>query len=91
MLGWKADSTDREELRLLPKPLYRYEPKAGPVIDGAVFAFVMGTDPESLLLIEAVKSGGKQSGSSRLPAARRASWKAATRRRSCGTPTAIRR
>ncbi len=55
MLGWKADSTDREELRLLPRPLYRYEPKEGPVLDGAVFAFVMGTDPESLLLIEAVK------------------------------------
>lgn len=55
MLGWKADSTDREELRLLPRPLYRYEPKSGPVIDGAVFGFVMGTDPESLLLIEAVK------------------------------------
>jgi hypothetical protein len=55
MLGWKADSTDREELRLLPRPLYRYEPKEGAVIDGAVFAFVMGTDPESLLLIEAVR------------------------------------
>jgi hypothetical protein len=55
MLGWKADSTDREELRLLPRALFRYEPKEGPVIDGAVFAFVMGTDPESLLLIEAVK------------------------------------
>ncbi|MCI0361335.1 MAG: hypothetical protein L0211_22865 [Planctomycetaceae bacterium] len=65
MLGWKADSTDREELRMLPRPLYRYEPKEmsgaakGPVvIDGAVFAFVMGTDPESLLLIEAVKKDG---------------------------------
>lgn len=57
MLGWKADSTDREELRLLSKPLYRYDPKAGPVIDGAVFAFVTGTDPEVLLLIEAVKAG----------------------------------
>jgi hypothetical protein len=57
MLGWKADSTDREELRLLPRPLYRYEPEAGQVMDGAVFAFVMGTDPESLLLIEAVKRG----------------------------------
>jgi len=62
MLGWKADSTDREELRLLPRPLYRYELKEGAatdkvVIDGAVFAFVMGTDPESLLLIEAVKTG----------------------------------
>jgi hypothetical protein len=58
MLGWKADSSDREELRLLPRPLYRYEPKAGPVIDGAVFAFVMGTDPESLLLIEAFQGDG---------------------------------
>jgi hypothetical protein len=55
MLGWKADSTDREQLRLLPRPLYRYETKDGPILDGAVFAFVMGTDPESLLLIEAVK------------------------------------
>ncbi len=64
MLGWKADSTDREELRLLPRPLYRYEPRDDPaakhaVIDGAVFAFVMGTDPESLLLIEAVREGDK--------------------------------
>jgi hypothetical protein len=55
MLGWKADSTDREQLRLLPRPLYRYQPKKGPIIDGAVFAFVMGTDPESLLLLEAVQ------------------------------------
>jgi hypothetical protein len=60
MLGWKADSTDREQLRLLPKPLFRYEPKSGPVIDGAVYAFVMGTDPESLLLIEAVESAGRR-------------------------------
>ena len=60
LLGWKADNTDREQLRLLPKPLYRYEPKSGPVFDGAVFAFVMGTDPESLLLIEAVETGGKR-------------------------------
>src|SRR5262245_29302153 len=44
MLGWKADNTDREQLRLMPKPLYRYEPTSGQVIDGAVFAFVMGTD-----------------------------------------------
>jgi hypothetical protein len=59
MLGWKADSTDREELRLLSRPLYRYEPAEGPIFDGAVFAFAMGTDPESLLLIEAVKEGDK--------------------------------
>jgi len=65
MLGWKSDDTDREELRLLPRPLYRYAAGDGAVsdgaaFDGAVFAFVMGTDPESLLLLEAVEDrGGK--------------------------------
>jgi hypothetical protein len=57
LLGWKLDNSDREELRLLSRPLYRYEPKDGDVIDGAVLAFVMGTDPEVLLLIEAVRDG----------------------------------
>lgn len=55
MLGWRADKSDREELRLLPRPLYRYDPGAeADFLDGAVFAFVQGTDPESLLLLEAV-------------------------------------
>jgi hypothetical protein len=78
MLGWKADSTDREELRLLPRPLYRYEPKEGPVLDGAVFAFVMGTDPESLLLIEAVQ-GEEADGE-----AGSATWQFAFARRTSG-------
>lgn len=56
LLGWKADSSDREELRRLSRPLYRYEPKDGPIVDGAVFGFVMGTDPEVLLLLEAVSN-----------------------------------
>lgn len=59
MLGWKADQSDRESLRLLPQPLYRYESKRSDVLDGAVFAFVQGTDPESLLLIEAFKVGNR--------------------------------
>ncbi len=57
MLGWRADKSDRESLRLLPQPLYRYESKRADVLDGAVFAFVQGTDPESLLLLEAFKKG----------------------------------
>jgi hypothetical protein len=43
------------ELRLLPQPIFRY-PVAGEnskYADGALFAFVEGTDPEVLLLIEA--------------------------------------
>jgi hypothetical protein len=39
-------------LRPLATPLYRY-PARGAVLDGALFAFVVGTDPELLLLIEA--------------------------------------
>jgi hypothetical protein len=47
--------TERHTLRLLTKPLYRYEPSPE-IIDGAVFGLVITTDPESLLLIEAHKT-----------------------------------
>jgi len=42
-----------EELRLLAQPIYRYASNDSAVRDGAIFAFVRGTDPELLLLIEA--------------------------------------
>jgi hypothetical protein len=41
------------DLRLLPKPLYRYPSDAKDTLDGGLFAFVQGTDPEVLLLMEA--------------------------------------
>ena len=44
-----------EELRLLAKPVYRYKSEDPTVLDGAIFSFVRGTDPELLLLIEARK------------------------------------
>jgi hypothetical protein len=63
MTGWSADDTDRESLRLLPRPLYRYDLKAAdPVselLDGGLFAFVQGTDPELVLSVEAVGPMGK--------------------------------
>jgi hypothetical protein len=43
----------KEELRLLPKPLYRYAPTDDKLLDGAMFAFVQGTDPEVIVSIEA--------------------------------------
>jgi hypothetical protein len=56
MLGWDLKDGSREELRLLPRPLYRYEAsKEKDAQDGAVFAFVTGTDPEALLLLETTK------------------------------------
>jgi hypothetical protein len=46
------------ELRLLPQPLYKYEPTAGDVQEGSIFSFALGTDPEALLLIESRKVAG---------------------------------
>ena len=56
MTGWRGDNADREELRRLPKEFYRNQPEQSDLIDGAVFAYVKGTDPEALLVVEAVKS-----------------------------------
>jgi hypothetical protein len=48
----RYDATE-SELRLLAKPLHSYAaPKHG-VVQGALFAFVQGTDPDLILLIEA--------------------------------------
>jgi hypothetical protein len=45
------------ELRMLPKPLYRYESTDPGILDGGLFSFVTsaGTDPEALLILEARK------------------------------------
>lgn len=54
-----VQSTDREgqkfELRRLAQPVYRYEVEqtTTDLVDGALFAFVRGTDPETWLLLEA--------------------------------------
>ena len=52
------DNEPAVELRLLPQPLFRYESEDAAIIDGALFAFVQGTDPQSLLLLEA-RAGDK--------------------------------
>ena len=51
----------RWQLRLLSRPLYHYD-KAEALIDGAIFAFVSdaGTDPEIVLVLEAVKENDKE-------------------------------
>ena len=43
---------DDQSPRLLAKPLYRYDAVRTKTLDGALFAFVLGTDPELLLLLE---------------------------------------
>lgn len=49
----------RWELRLLSQPLYRYGKEDTEVLDGALFVFSQGTDPEVVLLLEARKSGSE--------------------------------
>src|SRR5262245_26513833 len=43
----------RIELRPLSSPLFRYAQADADILDGAVFAFVNGTNPEALLVLEA--------------------------------------
>jgi hypothetical protein len=42
-----------QRLRLLARPLARYGQAGAEVIDGALFSFVLGTDPEVYLMLEA--------------------------------------
>lgn len=44
---------NQSELRLLTQPVYRYASEKDDLIDGALFTFVQGTDPEIFLLLEA--------------------------------------
>ncbi|HJT35269.1 MAG TPA: hypothetical protein VJ783_24805 [Pirellulales bacterium] len=59
-----ASAGTPEVLRLLPRPLYRYDIKdskgqGAALRDGGMFAFVMGTDPEVVLLLEAAERDNK--------------------------------
>ena len=48
-------AAETADLRLLSQPVYRYPEDAPDVVDGAIFTWVMGTDPEVFVLIEAVE------------------------------------
>jgi len=44
------------ELRIMPTPLFRYSSESNKIIDGALFAFAQGTNPEAIVLIEAIET-----------------------------------
>jgi hypothetical protein len=52
VIDYFGPKATKQELRLLPQPLYRYSEK-GQILDGALFVFVVATDPECCLLLEA--------------------------------------
>ena len=49
----------RRDLRLMRQPLYRYEGNRRDLIDGAVFCFAQGTNPDVILQLEAVRRDGE--------------------------------
>ncbi len=53
------EGASRWELRPLTRPLLRYSSPGHHIIDGAVFAFVVTTDPEVFVTLEAKSSDGK--------------------------------
>lgn len=58
LFGWNEDAIERYTLRLMPQPVYRYE-EPDEKIDGALFVFAQGTNPEAVLLIEARRDDEK--------------------------------
>lgn len=48
-----------QSLRMLSRPTYRYGKSDGELVDGAIFTYVVATDPEACLLIEIHREGDK--------------------------------
>ena len=51
--GGTDDNIQSNDLRLISNPVFRYSSEE--IIDGAMFVFALGTDPEAILLIEAFR------------------------------------
>jgi hypothetical protein len=55
-----ARDGEQQELRALTQPVYRYTTGDASIIDGALFVFVQGTDPEVWLILEAHERDGRE-------------------------------
>jgi hypothetical protein len=53
---WGEETPSQWEFRLMPNPLYRYTALPHGIMDGAMFGYAQGTNPEIILLVEAVRS-----------------------------------
>jgi hypothetical protein len=58
IFGRIDEEVQQYNLRLMTQPVYRYE-EADEKIDGAMFVFAQGTNPEAVLLVEALRGGEK--------------------------------
>lgn len=57
---FRGTEFNTHELRLLSQPLYRYGKEGQPVTDGALFAYVLGTACEALLMLEVRDQDGQK-------------------------------
>jgi hypothetical protein len=53
---WGEETPSDWEFRLMPNPLHEYTSEPAGIIDGAVFGFTQGTNPELVVLIEAARN-----------------------------------
>lgn len=53
---WGEENRSEWELRLLSTPLHRYRSPENDVIDGAIFGYAQGTNPEAIVIIEAMST-----------------------------------
>ena len=65
---------EKNTLRLMPNPMIRYASSKDGLIDGAVFALCLGTDPEMLITIEAWQTKEDKEGTYRWAFAPMTSW-----------------
>lgn len=56
-----VEGAQRSQLRLMVQPLYRYSDEPHDLIDGALFSFALGTNPETVLVLEGRRSAGSAS------------------------------
>jgi hypothetical protein len=52
-IDYFGSKDNKQNLRLLPQPVYRYSEEREKTLDGALFIFALGTNPECCLLVEA--------------------------------------
>jgi hypothetical protein len=76
---YRSEPEEATPLRLLTTPIYRFAVEGEKIIDGAVFAFANATDPDSLVLLEAVQDKPNAPAYWQYSVARMTSAKAAVR------------
>lgn len=61
--GFRAPNSEPQPqpLRMQSRPIYRYGKPDGEIVDGALFTYVLATDPEACLLIEIHRKGTEYS------------------------------